>query len=401
MPSSREIVFPAPLDVVAAMILLPLAAYAIFEPPLRVFTGPAWAAWATAALIALPVTARRRWPWTALGLSGAGATAATLLGVIGAGAIWVAYVPVALILHRVAVTEPRRRSLAALGIGLLTSAAAVARLYATLGIEVRSGSAPGEPALAWPMEAGAIWVVTGASWAAGALVRRRRAAAERLSRQAVADERLRLARELHDIVGHSMSLIAVKATVAGHIAETDPRQVLPALAVIEHTSRAALTDIRRLLGVLRDDTASPADLEPAPGPDRLPELAERTRAAGVPVELEVRGADELPEAVGLSVYRIAQEALTNVVRHAAPARCRVRVEADGRTVLVEVVDDGRGRGGAEPRGGGGHGGHGGHGLIGMRERVTLYGGTLSAGPVPEGGFRVSATLPYEPRERLP
>lgn len=420
-----------------AVALAIFVAYALLEPPVQVFTGPLWAVWAVALGTALPVAVRRRWPLPVLAVAGVGTVAATLAGVVGAGVMWVAYTPVALALYVVSAVEPPLRSAAALVACLLASAAAVVCFYATFQPVPSPEGAPSEVPLAWPVEAGAIWGVTGGAWAAGTIRRWRRAAAAELARRAAAEERLRIARELHDIVGHSMSLIAVKSTVANHIAGTDPEEALSALAVIEHTSRVALTDIRRLLGVLRADPedgaetgtrigvgsgaetgmasgvgtgtgsgmeigartggetgreagpVSRAALAPAPGLAQLYELAEHTRAAGASVELEVRGVGDLPEAVGLSVYRIVQEALTNVVKHAVPARCRVDVEADGRAVRIEVVDEGRGRGSAQSRGAGAHG------LIGMRERVAMFGGTFSAGPRAEGGFRVSARLPYE------
>jgi signal transduction histidine kinase len=155
--------------------------------------------------------------------------------------------------------------------------------------------------------------------------------------------------------------------------------------VISETSRAALTEMRGLLGVLRSD----ADLTPSPGLGGLAELADRASLAGVHVSLEVRGDTAVPEGVGLSVYRIVQEAVTNVVKHAAPASCTVLVEVTPSSVRIEVTDDGPGV--KEPRlmefGVG-------HVLIGMRARVGVYGGTFSAGPGADGGFRVVAELPY-------
>jgi signal transduction histidine kinase len=212
----------------------------------------------------------------------------------------------------------------------------------------------------------------------------------------VTEERLRIARELHDVVAHGMSLIAVKAGVANHVLEARPQEAQDALRVIETTSRGALTEMRQLLGVLRsgsDAGEAPASLSPAPGAGGLRELADRAAMAGVRVSMEVRGLERLPEGVGLSVYRIVQEALTNVVRHAAPARCSVVVEADGRSVTIEVADDGPGRR-VLPAGEPGHG----HGLVGMRERVAMYGGVFRAGPRRAGGFGVSVRLPYEPVE---
>jgi signal transduction histidine kinase len=227
-------------------------------------------------------------------------------------------------------------------------------------------------------------VVAGA-WLLGRLVRERRAyaaqAAEQLTQRAVTDERLRIAREMHDIVAHSMSLIAVKAAVGNHVAEASPAQAREALQVIETTSRGALVEMRRALGVLRQD----AEYAPAPGLAELPALAERAAAGGVDVELAVEGRAELSEAVGLSVFRIVQEALTNVVKHAAPARCRVTVTVNSAEVIIEVTNEGLP--GQPPAAAG-------HGLIGIRERIAMYAGEFAAGPRPEGGFRVKARLPY-------
>jgi signal transduction histidine kinase len=161
--------------------------------------------------------------------------------------------------------------------------------------------------------------------------------------------------------------------------------VRDALHTIETTSRGALDEMRRMLGVLRQGSV-PDELGPPPGVAELPKLIERAAAAGVAANLRVQGAEELPEGVQLSVYRIVQEALTNVVKHAAGARCRVTVEGTGGDVRIEVCDDGSAA--VLPRAGG-------HGLIGMRERVAMYGGEFSAGRQDGGGFRVSARLPCE------
>lgn len=233
--------------------------------------------------------------------------------------------------------------------------------------------------------------IIGAGWAIGRAVRDRRAyvikAAEQAAARAVADERLRIARELHDIVAHNLSLITVKAGVAAHVAETRPDEVVDALRVIERSGRGALDEIRQLLDLLR--TGAPdSDLAPAPTLDRLPELGAAATAAGVEVVFELQGLEQVPEDVGRAAYRIVQEAVTNVVRHAAPARCTVRVIAEPDGLLVEVSDDGPGTRGARPPG---------HGLIGMRERVALHHGTFQAGPGDHGGFLITARLPYAHR----
>ncbi|REH41156.1 signal transduction histidine kinase [Kutzneria buriramensis] len=212
-------------------------------------------------------------------------------------------------------------------------------------------------------------LVLGGAWAIGRSVRRNRCYAAKLAEQAVVEERLRIARELHDVVAHSLGVIAVKAGVANHLPDSAP----DALRVIEATSREALAEMRRMLGVLRAEEP----LRPAPGLDELPELAAVAREMGVEVSLDVRGGP-LPDGVDLAVYRIVQEALTNVVKHAAPTSCQVLVDVAATEVRVDVTNQGRS-----------------HGLVGMRERVVMFDGSLAAGPRPGGGFAVSARLPYD------
>jgi signal transduction histidine kinase len=229
-----------------------------------------------------------------------------------------------------------------------------------------------------------------ACWLVGRLVRelrdrrtltRRTQQREAEADRAVADERARLARELHDIVSHKLSVVVVQA--AGARAQGGPESAT--LEKIERSGRESLVEMRRLLGVLRADDAD-ATLVPQPGIGDLTSLVEHVRDAGVPVELTVHGAcGSLPVAIELSVYRIVQEALTNVVRHAGAAHATVTVCASAESVQVDVVDDGSGVGAV--------GVDGGHGLIGMRERVALLHGELHTGARPGGGFQVSATLP--------
>jgi signal transduction histidine kinase len=217
-----------------------------------------------------------------------------------------------------------------------------------------------------------------------------RARAE-LARRAVVEERLRLARELHDVVAHAMSVIAVQSGVGAHVASTQPEEAAKALAAIEATSRAALTELRRLLGVLRQEDEPQGDLAPVPGLADLDGLLAEVAKAGLAVRLQVEGRPaHLPAGVDLSAYRIVQEALTNVVKHAGPARAQVAIRYRDHEVRVEVTDDGRGA--AAPTGDGRA--RVGHGLIGMRERVSVFGGDLEVGPRPGGGFRVAARLPF-------
>ncbi|MET9858858.1 histidine kinase [Streptomyces smyrnaeus] len=280
-------------------------------------------------------------------------------------------------------------------------------------------------------------------------LRRERAGAER---RAVAEERVRIARELHDVVAHHMSVISVQAGLAGYVFDTDPQTARGALGTIADTSTEALGELRRLLAVLRVEggdrpgdggprlvrgTDDQTEFGPAPGLDQLPELAERVRGAGVPVRFTVTGEPRpLAPGAGQCAYRVVQEALTNVLKHAYPAQAAVTVAYEPRQLTVTVTDDGRGsaeegrrsaeegRTGADRGRTGGDGGRtgsggrrgrtdgaggagrrvpappgtgapppGGHGLIGMRERARIYGGRLHAGPRASGGFEVRLILP--------
>jgi signal transduction histidine kinase len=216
------------------------------------------------------------------------------------------------------------------------------------------------------------------------LERTRAAEADR----AVAEERNRIAREMHDIVAHHVSMMVVQAEAGPVVVERDPRRAIEVFDAISATGKQALAEMRRLLGVLRNDPTE--RLAPQPGADRIPELVAGVRAAGLDIDLEVIGTvRDLPPGVDLSAYRLLQEALTNVLRHAGPARARVQVEYAEDALRLEVVDDGVGALGTEPVPGTGHG------LVAMRERVALVGGTLRAGPRPDGGWAVAAVLPLD------
>jgi signal transduction histidine kinase len=204
--------------------------------------------------------------------------------------------------------------------------------------------------------------------------------AERLA--AVAEERRRIARDLHDVIAHSVSVMVVQAGAAEDIFARDPEGVLEPIRAVQETGRAALVEMRRLLGLLRED--GELGLAPQPRLADLDVLAEQMRLAGLPVDLAVEGKPRpLPIGVDLSVYRIAQEALTNSLKHAGPARARLVLRYLEGEVELEVVDDGISS----------SNGNGGHGLIGMRERVAVFGGTLEADRLATGGFRVLARLP--------
>jgi signal transduction histidine kinase len=221
-------------------------------------------------------------------------------------------------------------------------------------------------------------------------------AREELARRAVVEERLRLARELHDVVAHAMSVIAVQSGVGAHVANTQPKEAAKALGAIEATSRGALTELRRLLGVLRQADEPQGGLAPVPGLADLEGLLAEVAKTGLAVRLQVNGTrPQLPAGVDLSAYRIVQEALTNVVKHAGSARAQVVVGYGDQDVRVEVTDDGRGAVTSVSDGRAGTG----HGLIGMRERVQAFGGDLEVGPRPGGGFRVAARLPLAAEQR--
>ncbi len=241
-------------------------------------------------------------------------------------------------------------------------------------------------------------VMFGGAWFAGRLVQKRQlyaqAFAERArvlererdanARVAAAEERVRIAREMHDILGHSVSVMVVQAG-AERLALGEERPVTrEALLAIERTGREALAEMSRLLGILRKEGES-LSLAPRPSLAQVDVLVQTVRDAGLPVELRVEGEQtDLPPGVDVSAYRIVQEALTNVVKHAGPARTSVVVRYGRRTVEVEVTDDGRRSV---------NGNAAGYGLAGMRERVELHGGTLEAGSRSEGGFAVKARLP--------
>lgn len=209
---------------------------------------------------------------------------------------------------------------------------------------------------------------------------------EEKARLAVAEERSRISRELHDVIAHSVSVMVVQSQAAQRLLEGEQRNARQALKSIETTGRQALTEMRRLLGILRRTDAELA-LAPQPSLEHLNTLFEQMREAGLPVELRIEGeAEPLPPGVDLSAYRIVQEALTNTLKHAGPARARVKIHYGDDEVVLEVSDDGRGTG----RGGGS-----GQGLIGMRERVALYGGVLQSGNRDDGGYLVRARLPLD------
>ena len=245
------------------------------------------------------------------------------------------------------------------------------------------------------------------AWVLGDLARIRRAyyaeleeRAARLEREreaqskiAVAAERARIARELHDVVAHNVSVMVVQADGAAYVLESSPHQAKQALEAIASTGRQALAEMRRLLGVLRSSATEGGEYVPLPGVEQLTDLIDQVRGAGLPVRFNVEGSPRpLPQGVELTAYRIVQEALTNTRKHGGPkAAATVRLTYGDHDLDMLIEDDGRGADRAKCCGGGADGL--GHGLIGMRERVCMVGGRLLAGPRPGGGFRISAVLP--------
>lgn len=328
----------------------------------------------------LPVAVRRYWPLPVLCIVLAGSVAAMSTGTGKDPSVMVA-----LAIYLVALRLPRRTAALALVCSFSLTAA---------GLVAGAPAVHGETAAGGASRIVASSVVIVAAWTLGLAVRQQRAytaglreQAERRAqaqvaegRRALTEERLRIARELHDIVAHSMSLIAVQAGVGNYVAHARPDEAARALSSIEATSRGALRDMRRLLGVLRDDDAAGPDLQPAHGLRDLGDLISATAAAGVKVQLEVRGVRRtVPPSVDLAAYRIVQEALTDVVKHAGTASGPVVVRYEEDALAVEITDDGCGVPATAVTDGSGHG------IAGMRERAGLYAGEFSAGPMPEWG----------------
>ena len=318
--------------------------------------------------------------------------------------LWRRHQPVAVVMLVTTVTV----AMIALGVWLLPFQVAIALYTVAAAAERRLAVVSGIVSIVAVAAADAVapqfrfgdvtWrvVFLGAAWLLGDSIGSRRAyvreieeKAERLEREheaqarrAAAEEQARIARELHDVVAHALSVIVIQAAAADDALEDEPSPAREPVRAIETAARSALGDLRRVLGVLRD--AAP-DYEPQPALAQLEPLIERVRGTGLPVELEIEGKPRpLPAAVELSAYRIVQEALTNTLKHAVATRVRVRY---GERLELEIHDDGQG-----PR----NAASAGNGLIGMRERAAMLGGELSAAPAPSGGFVVHARIPIEP-----
>jgi signal transduction histidine kinase len=355
-------------------------------PPFPV-RAPDWFSLLGAALCTLPLAFRRRWPFVLLVLTAIPETVLNGLGYnAGLGGIGGL-----VLLYTVAAYR-----------GLALSLAAVAVYLIGTAVSVVIGPQP----LSW-MDQLVILVVMILCWVIGRSVRLRRAylaeltqRADRLerareadTRAARAEERSRIARELHDVVAHHVSVMTVQASAARRMLDADPAVARDALTAIEEMGRTAMAEMRNIVGVLRTD--GPAERKPQPGMHDLPTLVEQMREAGLRTQLWVEGERlGLPPGLDLAAYRLVQEALTNSLRHAGPtARAWVTVRQDAGELTVHVEDDGRGAAAelAQPSNGTGHG------LVGIKERVALYGGVLRIGPRDGGGFEVRARFPLKDR----
>ncbi|MEU9026677.1 sensor histidine kinase [Streptomyces sp. NPDC048383] len=345
------------------------------------------------ACVALPLAARRSAPVFALVASSLGYACYLAAGYQPSLNFWAP----AAALYGVAARRPPRTAAACAalcGAVVLWSGLAAPEI----GLTTTVVQALGVPAVVWFFGNGAR-VLDERNGQLASLTARLRREQEWRERQAVAEEQRRIARELHDVVAHHMAVINVQAGMAGYVFPTAPEQARAALGTISDTSQEALRELRRILTLLRsaadieDGEAGRVPYAPIPGLAGLADVAERVRAAGVAVDLRTDGTPRpLPPGVELCAYRVVQEALTNVIKHARHAAVTVLVSHRPHALLVTITDDGAEGADDRPEPANVASGPG-HGLIGMRERAKLYGGTVEAGPRTEGGFRVCLTLP--------
>ena len=340
-------------------------------------------------IIGAPIVVRRKYParvfWTVIAIGAFQVLTPSVIAVSGFA------VPIAL--YSLAAYRPRRQSLTGLGVCIFGALVAVLRLRPNVDHN---------ELIVYTFVFGVLSSPMIVAWVAGDSMQYRRAyyvdleeKANRLERErdqqaqiAAATERARIARELHDVVAHNVSVMVVQAEGAAYAMDTSPESTRKALGAIAETGRTALVEMRRLLGVLRTQDGV-AERAPQPGIDQLEDLLEQVRSTGVTVEFRVDGVPvELSQGVALAAYRIVQESLTNARKHGGPlvSAC-VGMHYNERELRLRVVDNGRGA--QAPTDGQGNG------LAGMRERVAMFGGELSAGPLPTGGFQVEAVLPYE------
>jgi signal transduction histidine kinase len=366
------------VSTVESVLAVGLAGDAVGAP-----RSPVWLSMTAVVAIALPLTMRRRFPFGApavLWLLAAGVSFVDGRIVAYPAGLYVCGLVAALLLGSLKTERQSRWGL----VIILTSAVAVAYN------DPRHDA--GELVFT-PLLFGVLWVT-------GQAIRQRIVEAETaqrravqaeheredIERRAVLRERARIAREMHDVVGHSVSVMTVQASAVRRLLTEAQTRERAALLAVEETGREALTEMRRVVTVLRDPTDDPV-LTPPPSLSQLPRLMDQARSSGLPVDLTIEGSPgRLPAGVDLAAYRVIQESLTNAIRHAGADRAQVHVRYGVDSLEVEVIDDGRGCTAQDS-------GNGGHGLAGMRERVSAYHGRLDAGPGPAGGYRVHALLP--------
>ena len=403
-PLLKQLLSAHQVAVDATVTALLTAAYGVgFREPADLQAIPHWAAAVIVLLAVIPAAWRRRWPRAVLAVTVTSGAVATALTTSPGPALAVAFV-----MYLIPLRFARRDALRMLAGALLVMTAGAA-VFAFTRHGVYGAGGVGDAA-GLLLEDALLVVV---AWLIGYSVRQQHAyragrheqaeqqARERLAeaRRAGAEERLQIAREVHDVVAHTMSVIAVQAGVASYVGTAEPGEAIRALSSIEETSRGALREMRALLNLLRagsDGTAPDqreAGLVPVPGLADLGTLAARTGEAGVRVEVDVRGERRgLPAGLDLAAYRVIQEAVTNVIKHAATDRCTVTVDYRADSLAVEIADAGIGTGAGAVRADDGCS-RAGHGIAGMRERVSMYRGEFRAGPRPGGGFRVAASFP--------
>ena len=347
-------------------------------------TGPLWFDVLATVAILSPLLARRRFPF--------GAPAAVGIASVVTSFVDERLVPFAFVTFLAGCA-------AAFLLGLLRDRSqAVAGLVLAIGIVAlvvyRDPQANLDAFIATSVIFGILWTIAfalGRKFQEADEAKERAARAEREREErayaAVTEERARIARELHDVVGHSVSVMTVQASAVRRLLRPEQQREREALLVVEQTGREALAEMRRMVGVLRRPEEAPA-LAPQPSLQHLDRLVAQACEAGLPVELGIEGDPRpLPAGVDLTAYRLVQEGLTNALKHARAERAHVLVRYGGGDIEVTVSDDGQGAGSGDG---------GGHGLVGMRERVAVYGGELEAGPRPEGGYRLRARLPVAP-----
>jgi signal transduction histidine kinase len=345
------------------------------------------------ALVAsVPAALRRPFPLPAFAV-----TTAALGALVASGRSALPLGPmVVLVGYMVAARASRRSSVPALVLGEVALLGALAASGAPRNLASQTAEVVLLLAMAWLVGNS---VSARRAYVAEQAERERATEADR-ARLAVRDERVRIAREMHDVIAHSLAVVTVQAGAGRRLMAKHPEQAAAALESIEATGRSAQDELRAVLGLLRDDGTGTAELGPAPGLADLEGLVETVRAAGTPVELRTSGLDgRLSPALELSVYRVVQEALTNVVKHAPGASATVEVAVSAREVAIEVADDGGAQASQSPRPLPGQAPRSSsqHGIVGMQERAGAFGGSLTAGRAPGRGFRVSARIPLQAR----